>query len=117
MKSFKTSKSHFILAVLGISLLIFPPVYGGTTEEHEIIHKSSVAPFNEPQFTKAGELTFFSKNNRKITTIDIEIPDTLEEKRRGLMYRHVMADTEGMVFVNDMSTIPFFLDEKYVYTA
>jgi uncharacterized protein len=108
MKSFKISKSHFILAVLGISLLIFPPVYGGTTEEREITHTSSVTSFNEPQFTKEGELTFFSKNNKKITTIDIEIPETREEKGRGLMYRRVMADKQGMVFVNDMSQYHFF---------
>ena len=103
MKGFKTNKSHFILFLLGISLLIFPLLYGCKTEDHGLTHESSFAPFNEPQFTKEGELTFFSRNNRKITTIDIEIPDTTEEKRRGLMYRHVMADTEGMVFVNDMS--------------
>jgi uncharacterized protein len=108
MKGFKTDKKHFILSIAGISLLLFFHLYGCKTEEHENIHTSSVTPFHEPQFTKDGELTFFNKNKKEIITIDIEIPDTLEEKSRGLMYRHVMADTEGMVFVNDMSRYHFF---------
>lgn len=53
-------------------------------------------------------MTFFSKQNKEIRTIDIEIPDTREEKSRGLMYRHVMGGTEGMVFMNDMSKQHFF---------
>jgi uncharacterized protein len=108
MKGFETNKRHFILSIVGISLLLFSHLYGCKTEEHEKIHTSSVTPSHEPQFTKDGELTFFTRNNKEIITIDIEIPDTLEEKRRGLMYRHVMAVTEGMVFVNDISRYHFF---------
>ena len=112
MKGFKTNKKHFILSIVGISLLLLFHLYGCKTEEQEKIHTSSVTPFHEPQFTKDGELTFFNKNKKQIITIDIEIPDTLEEKRRGLMYRHVMADTEGMVFVNDISRYHFFWMKK-----
>jgi uncharacterized protein len=109
MKPFKTNKRHFFLSIIGMFLLIFPSIYGCKKEDHGIIHKLSSTPFNEAQFTKDGELTFVSKkNNKKIITIDIEIPDTREEKRTGLMYRHVMAPTEGMVFVNDMSAYLFF---------
>jgi uncharacterized protein len=108
MKGFKTRKKHFILSILGISLLIVSHIYGCKTEDHEIIHTSSLIPYNEPQFTKDGELTFLSRNNEKIITIDIEIADTPEEKRSGLMYRHVMADTEGMVFVSGMYKYHFF---------
>jgi uncharacterized membrane protein (UPF0127 family) len=108
MKGFKTNKSYLILSLLEISLLLFPPIYGCKTEDHGPIHESSLTPFNEPQFTKEGELTFFNSKNRKITTIDIEIPDTREEKTRGLMDRRFMADTEGMFFINDMSRYHFF---------
>ena len=108
MKGLKINKRHLILSILGISLLIFPHIYGCKAEDHEKIHKSSITPFNELQFTKEGELTFFNKKNKQIITIDIEITDTREEKRRGLMYRHDMAATEGMVFVNDMSQRHFF---------
>jgi len=108
MKRFKTNKRHYALSIIGIVLLIFPHIYGCKKEDHGIIHKSPSISLNEPQFTKDGELTFFNKNNKKLITIDIEIPDTQEEKRTGLMYRHVMAPTEGMVFVNDMSRYHFF---------
>jgi uncharacterized membrane protein (UPF0127 family) len=110
MKVFKTNKGQFFLSILGISLLIFSHIYGCKTDEHGKIRKTSFSstPFNEPQFTKEGELTFFSKNNNEIITIDIEIPDTPEEKRRGLMYRHVMADTEGMLFIHGMTKYRFF---------
>jgi uncharacterized membrane protein (UPF0127 family) len=108
MKSFKINKRQLFLSVVGISLLILPHIYGCRTGEQERIHKTTLAPFNEPQFTKEGELTFFNKNNNKIITIDIEIPDTPEEKRRGLMYRHVMADTEGMLFIHGMARYRFF---------
>ena len=101
-------KRHFIFSMMGIFLLIFPHIYGCNTEDHRLIQTSSLTPINEPQFTKEGELTFFSKHNKEIITIDIEIADTLEEKKRGLMYRHVMAATEGMVFINDMSKQHFF---------
>jgi uncharacterized protein len=108
MKGFKTNKKHFILSIVGISLLLFFHLYGCKTEEHEKIHTSSVRPFHELQFTKEGKLTFFSKNNKEIVSINIEIADTPEEKSRGLMYRHVMAATEGMVFMNDMTKQHFF---------
>jgi uncharacterized protein len=115
MKDFKTNKRHFILSILGISLLLFSPVYGCKTEDHGPTHESSFTPFNEPLFAKEGELTFFNKDGKEITTIDIEIPDTAEEKRRGLMYRHSMADTEGMVFVNDISRYHFFwMKDTYI---
>jgi uncharacterized membrane protein (UPF0127 family) len=110
MKVFKTNKGQFFLSILGISLLIFFYIYGCKTEEHRKICKTSFlfTPSSEPQFTKEGELTFFSKNNGKIITIDIEIPDTYEEITRGLMYRRIMAETEGMLFVHDKFKARFF---------
>jgi len=108
MKGFKTDRGHFILSIAGIFLLVLFLIYGCKTEDQGKIHTSSSTPLNEPQFTKEGELTFFSKNNREIITIDIEVADTAEEKSRGLMYRHFMAATEGMVFVNDLSKHLFF---------
>ena len=99
---------QLFLSILGISLLIFPHIYGCKKEVREKIHETSLIPYNEPQFTKEGELTFFSKNNKTIITIDIEIPDTLEEITRGLMDRRIMADTEGMLFVHDKFESRFF---------
>jgi hypothetical protein len=108
MKGFTTIKGHFVLSIAGILLLIFVSVFGCKKEDRGTIQPASPRPVHILQFTRDGELTFFSKNNKKIITIDIEIPDTQEEKRTGLMYRHAMAETEGMVFVNDMSRHHFF---------
>jgi len=108
MNDSKIKRIQLFLSMLGISLLIFPHVYGCKGEAHENFHKASLMPYNEPQFTKEGELTFFSKNNKKIITIDIEIPDTNKEITRGLMYRSKMADTEGMLFVHDKFESRFF---------
>jgi uncharacterized membrane protein (UPF0127 family) len=108
MKSFKINKRQIFLSIAGISLLIFLNIYGCKTGEHERIQKTTFTPFNEPQFTKEGELTFFSKDNKEIITIDIEIADTREKMARGLMDRHTMADTEGMLFVHVIYKYPFF---------
>ena len=110
MKVFKTNKGQLFLSILGISLLIFSHIYGCKTDEHGKISKTllSSTPFNEPQFTKEGELIFFSKNNEEIITIDMEIADTRKEITRGLMYRRTMAETQGMFFVHDIYKYPFF---------
>jgi hypothetical protein len=83
-------------------------LFGCKTEASEKIHKPPASSFSEPQFTKEGELGFFRKNTTEIIRIDIEIPDTPEEKRRGLMYRKTMAETEGMFFVNEIHKFRFF---------
>jgi uncharacterized membrane protein (UPF0127 family) len=115
MKSFKINKRQYFLSIAVIFLLIFLNIYGCKTEGHERIHKATLAPSNEPQFTKEGELTFFNKNNKKIITIDIEIAETREKMERGLMDRHVMADTEGMLFVHVIYKYPFFwMKDTYI---
>jgi uncharacterized protein len=108
MKCFKTNKIHFIFTSSGIVLLLLFHIYGCNTDDRRQIKTLSLTPMNEPLFAKEGELRFFSKHNKEIITIDIEIADTPEEKSRGLMYRHVMAATEGMVFMNDMTKQHFF---------
>jgi uncharacterized membrane protein (UPF0127 family) len=115
MKNFKINKRQLSLSILGISLFMFLNIYGCKTEEHERIQKTTFAPFNEPQFTKEGELTFFSKNNKEIIAIDIEIVDTREEMTRGLMYRRTMAETQGMLFVFGMSKYrSFWMKNTYI---
>ncbi|MDQ7787723.1 MAG: DUF192 domain-containing protein [Thermodesulfovibrionales bacterium] len=108
MKGFQVKKGLLLLFVLGVSLLISSHVFAYTTEVHANIHTVLLASGNGPQFTKGGELLFFSKTGGKRITIDIEIPDTREERSRGLMYRRSMADTEGMLFVHNMPKGFFF---------
>ena len=115
MKGFQGKKGLLFLSVLGISLLIGSHTFAYTTEIHAKIHTVLLASGNGPQFTKGGELSFFSKTGRKRITIDIEIPSTQEEQTRGLMYRRSMADTEGMLFVHDISKgIFFWMKNTYI---
>lgn len=108
IKGFQGKKGLLFLSVLGISLLIGFHIFAYAKEVPAKIHTVLPASGNGPQFTKGGELLFFSKTGRKRITIDIEIPTTREEQTRGLMYRRKMADTEGMLFVHNISKGFFF---------
>jgi uncharacterized protein len=52
-----------------------------------------------PTFKKEGQLAFVKSSQEEIKQIEIEIADTEEERRQGLMYRATMEDTQGMLFV------------------
>jgi len=115
IKGFQGKKGLLFLSVLGISLLIGFHIFSYATEVNANIHTVLLASGNGPQFTKEGELSFLSKTGSKIITIDIEIPSTREERTRGLMYRRSMADTEGMLFVHDISKgIFFWMKNTYI---
>jgi len=69
----------------------------------------TVERVSEPTFIKEGELIFLSKKTKaKIIQIDIEIADTPHELATGLMYRHSMLDTAGMLFIYEWSQPLFF---------
>jgi uncharacterized protein len=54
-------------------------------------------------FTKDGELRFLDgKTDKEISKIDIEVAQTPDKTQQGLMYRHSMADSLGMLFVFDV---------------
>ena len=54
---------------------------------------------NEYHFKKEGELTFYSPDSVKKTTIDIEIANTEYERELGLMKRKNMEENQGMLFI------------------
>lgn len=54
----------------------------------------------EPQFKKEGELEFLKKDEKTvISKIDIEIADNTPERMQGLMYRKLMDENKGMLFL------------------
>ena len=65
----------------------------------------------EISFTKEGELTLLkAENDSIISTIDIEIADDEYSTQTGLMYRHSMAENQGMLFVfNDSRQRSFYM--------
>ncbi len=65
----------------------------------------------EISFTKEGELTLLkAENDSIISTLDIEIADDEYSTQTGLMYRHSMAENQGMLFVfNDSRQRSFYM--------
>ena len=91
-----------------VALLVFFHLYGCKERTPQDIHAVPVEPSRELRFHKDGEVTFVDNKGRKIVTIDIEIPKTKEEISTGLMFRHKMAETEGMLFEHDKFKARFF---------
>ena len=98
---------HFWILTICGSFFLFSS--GCIEEKQNTISPKASTRFHEPEFRKEGELTFIKKGEKsKIVTIDIEIADTLHEKRIGLMYRKSMADRKGMLFIFDNMRAQFF---------
>ncbi|MDP3148745.1 MAG: DUF192 domain-containing protein [Ignavibacteria bacterium] len=66
-----------------------------------IIPSSTSQKSEETEYTfmKEGSLTFTDSLNNPITTIDIEIADTDDDRQNGLMYRKSMEINQGMLFI------------------
>lgn len=96
------------LQISGTFLLLGSLCLAHSAEGHAAVQAVLLASDNERQFTKEGELSFFGKTGEKRITIDIEMPDTREERARGLMYRRSMAETGGMLFVHGPRRGVFF---------
>ncbi len=65
----------------------------------------------EITFTKEGELSLLKTENDSIVArLDIEIADDEYSTQTGLMYRHFMAENQGMLFVfNDSRPRSFYM--------
>lgn len=65
----------------------------------------------EITFTKEGELQLLkAENDSIIASLDIEIADDEYQTETGLMYRHSMAENQGMLFVfKVMQTRSFYM--------
>lgn len=50
-------------------------------------------------FTIEGKLTFITNDGDSITAISIEIADNNYSRQMGMMYRHYIPDTVGMLFI------------------
>jgi uncharacterized membrane protein (UPF0127 family) len=64
----------------------------------EVLQQYKTAP--QANFVKEGELTFITKEGKNIK-IDIEIAKTDGERSQGLMYRQMMGEMQGMLFLFD----------------
>ncbi|MCB5230416.1 MAG: DUF192 domain-containing protein [Candidatus Cloacimonas sp.] len=87
-----------ILYSLALIAIIF--IYGYLSKAG---HKQPVTmtedKAKEPVFRKDTELSFFNPDGSMIRSIDIEIADTDETRLQGLMYRTVLLQNQGMLFI------------------
>lgn len=99
-KPYKKQRFFAILAV--VLLLIFVFVYVISNQpmwgEHAVVKKPAEKTV-AAAFDIEGQLTFFDPAGEEITTIYIEIADDEYSRERGLMYRHYIPDTVGMLFI------------------
>ncbi len=91
-----------ILPISGIVLLLIVGVYSWlqfSGKPLEIKESKISAPAG-PVFTQEGTLYFFDKASRDtLTNLTIEIADNETDITQGLMWRHTMADSCGMLFL------------------
>ncbi len=116
-KKFKARKTGIFFVVgFGIFFIILALIFLNKAIYHEKekssdekIHPELANKINESRFTKDGELIFLNKTGKKnIVRIDIEIAENVLEREKGLMYRHSMPETAGMLFVYERAEPLFF---------
>jgi len=86
-----------IITVLGL-LLAGSLFYFFNKDARKQVSTSS-AEVVEPLFINEGSLNFQSSEGDLLSTIGIEIADNDSERAEGLMHRHSMADSLGMLFI------------------
>ncbi len=66
-------------------------------------------------FRKDGELTISGTDGQSKASFDIEIADTPDALRQGLMYRETMAPDQGMLFImSDGTPQGFWMKDTYL---
>lgn len=86
----------YTLVLLGLmfaSLTVFAFIYKYKTPAKKA-NKQNIANI-------AGTLSFYNENNEVLSQINIELADNEFERAKGLMYREIMPENQGMLFVFD----------------
>lgn len=121
----KSGNNRSVLIKIGSGLIILIAVYllFVTIDREKTppgpardVANQSINNSAESQLTKDGELVFISKSDLKtIKTIDIEIVDNDWERTQGLMYRTILPDTAGMLFIFEISEQrSFWMKNTYI---
>ena len=97
-------KKILISAAIVSSILTFYNCKDNNNSESKSLTK-------EITFTKEGELSLLKdETDSIIAKLDIEIADDEYSTQTGLMYRHAMEETQGMLFIfNDSQVRSFYM--------
>ena len=100
-------------AVVLIIALLIPAV--SYVMKPKVEEKKTVDPLTQYQFSKEGDLTFFSANGDSLTKIDIELATNDQERALGLMNRTYMKENQGMLFLFDVEEPQsFWMKNTYI---
>ena len=102
MKTSKTQKRKFTLPILIIALLAVSAAYillTNTNGNSEVLNNKNMNKPEQIHFTKEGELTFQTPDEKFKCQIDVELATDDIERAIGLMYREHMDEDQGMLFI------------------
>lgn len=89
-------------AVLALAVIVLVIVHFSSDEGRAPVSSNSISGHEERptfEFSKQGGLSFTTSEGGVIATIDIEIADTDEKRRTGMMYRDKLAEKQGILFI------------------
>ncbi len=88
-----------LIIVIGSMVLFVNPAKKHVGKSAVVLNEQPSTPA-KPVFRKDGELRFLDgKTNKVITSINIEVADDDAEREQGLMYRDIMTENDGMLFL------------------
>ncbi|MBZ0178302.1 MAG: DUF192 domain-containing protein [Melioribacteraceae bacterium] len=105
LKSEKESKKSISVYLIGgIVIVILAAVFfmmsgNDNSSSPQTDYRRSNQESDLYKFKKEGELSFNSSDGEFLTSIDIEIAETLQERALGLMNRDKMDEKQGMFFI------------------
>lgn len=95
------SSAQKVLLLLVVAL-VAGGIYFWIVKEDPVKNYTTKSNAEEPKFSYEGDLVFVEANNSDtLAYITIEVADDDEQRAQGLMYRSIIPDTTGMLFIFD----------------
>lgn len=104
MSNRRSYAGYILIGVLGLFAIgyVARPFLGNRAASNAPAEVSAPSGGSAPAFVKEGEVRFV-QNGTTLKKIDVEIADNDAERQKGLMFRPVMPDSVGMLFIFERS--------------
>ena len=113
----KISLKQLIFIILAIAVLLaFLLISIYTPKRNRPNHKEPTPLANpSPSFRKDGDLTIYLSQKNSEIKLDVEVVKNDEERMRGLMYRHYLPDSAGMLFIFPIEELrSFWMKDTFI---
>lgn len=111
----KTYLYLIILLVVIIGMIGFGRIAKGPSKGNNMDKNEFADPLSANSFSKEGELELFNSLDSLVVKIDIEIADDDAQTTKGLMYRRLMEENQGMLFIfPDIEIRSFWMKNTYI---